>query len=255
MKIKFDLQNQTTVKIKRSFFINLTHKLLNKNLKIRPKEIFISLFIVNPKKIKKLNQQFRNKNTATTVLSFPQDEPLKKGVRNEKIILGDIFLCPEIIKRKGQTLDFYFKHGLFHLLGLNHKQMEKMENGYHFCEEKPSFLNSIKCALRGIWDALVSERNLRIHFMVATGVIAAGFIVHISRLEWLFIFFAIATTIIMEMINIAIEKVLDLTHLYYDQNVRFIKDIFASVVLISAFTAVVIGSIIFIPKIIGLFYI
>ncbi|MDD3773814.1 MAG: rRNA maturation RNase YbeY [Patescibacteria group bacterium] len=255
MKIEFDLQNETNVRINRDYFINQTRKLLNKNLKIRPKHILISLFIVRPKKIKRLNQQFRNKNVSTTVLSFPQDEPLKKGVRNEKIVLGDIFICPEVIKKRNENLNFFYEHGLLHLLGLNHKQMEKVQNGHDLCEEKPSFGNSVKCALRGMWEALMSERNLRIHYMVAIGVIIAGFIVHISRLEWLFVFFAIATTIMMEIINIAIERILDLTHLHYDQNVRFIKDLFASVVLVSAFTAVVIGSIIFIPKIIALFYI
>lgn len=253
MKIDFDLQNQTNVKINQDYFLNLTRELLGRNLKIRPKEVLVSLFIVTPEKIKTLNQQFRNKNTTTTVLSFPQDEPIKKGVRNEKIVLGDIFLCPEIIKQKSEPLDYYFRHGLLHLLGLNHQQMEKIENGHDLCEEKTSFSNSVRCALRGIWEALMSERNLRIHYYVAALAIGLGFILHISRLEWLFVFFAIATVVIMEMINIAVEKILDLTHPHYNQDVRFIKDIFASVVLISAFTAVVIAYIIFIPKVIALF--
>jgi rRNA maturation RNase YbeY len=253
VKIDFDLQNQTTNKIDQEYFLNLTREFLNKNLKIRPKELLISLFIVSPEKIKKLNQQFRDKNEATTVLSFPQDEPLKKGVKNEKVVLGDIFLCPEIIKQRGGSLDYYFKHGLLHLLGLNHKQMEKVERGHDLCEEKPSFINSLKCALRGMWEALTNERNLRIHYFVAALAIALGFILHISRLEWLFVFFTIATVIIMEMINIAVEKILDLTHPHYNPDVRFIKDVFASVVLISAFTALVIAYIIFVPKIVALF--
>jgi len=251
--IHLDLQNETALKIDREHFLLLTKEVLKKNLKILPKEIFISLFLVNAKKIKKIGQTFLKSKTLGTVLSFPQDEPLKKGVQDEKVVLGDIFLCPKNIKQRKGHLDYFYIHGLWHLLGLNHKQMEQVENGREICEEKSSFANSVKCALRGIIESLAKERNLRIHYMVALGVIIAGFIVHISRLEWLFVFFAIATTITMEMINIAIEKILDITHPHFDRDVRFIKNIFASIVLISAFTAVVIGSIIFIPKIITLF--
>ncbi len=89
------------------------------------KTIYLSIFIVGEHEIVRLNQKYRKKPCSGTVLSFPQDEPLKKRSQSERIVLGDIFLCPENIKQTQKPLLFYLWHGLLHLLGLTHKEMEK----------------------------------------------------------------------------------------------------------------------------------
>lgn len=79
----------------------------------------LSVHIVGEKRIKSLNTRFRQLETATTVLSFPQKNPRK----TKELILGDIFLCPVQIKKKypylalDQALSDLTIHGLGHLLG------------------------------------------------------------------------------------------------------------------------------------------
>jgi len=103
------------------------------------------LHIVKKKEMKEFNQKFRKINKPTDVLSFPIDEPLRK-IRNPKseirkqknetvskfeirnssleIILGDIFICTEMM-RPETSLEKTFIHGLLHLLGLNHQEQKK----------------------------------------------------------------------------------------------------------------------------------
>ena len=254
MQIHFDLQNKTQFKISQKDLLSITKDAIEQFLGENGHEIFISVFFVSPAEIKKLNKEHRHKNRTTTVLSFPQDEPIKNKPDQKKIVLGDLFLCPEVIWDKGEhDLEFYFTHGLYHLLGFSHHEMASIPSTKYLVEEPTSLFNSFRCAFRGVFEGLRDERNLQIHYSIAALAIILGFSLHISRLEWLFVFFAIALTVVMEMINTAVEKILDLVHPHYNHEVRYIKDIFAAVVLISAFTAMVVASILFIPKIISLF--
>ena len=83
--------------------------------------------------IKKLNQRFRKKNTATDVLSFPfhSKNKLKSLLKNEKeIYLGDIIINVNRIKNKDNIISFkkelneLWVHGLLHLFGFDHKRNE-----------------------------------------------------------------------------------------------------------------------------------
>jgi len=118
---------------------------------------------------------------------------------------------------------------------------------------KKRIKESFKCALRGFKKAIISEKSLRIHFLIAFIVIIAGLIFKISKTEWLFIIMVIALVLVIEMVNTAVEKILDLVCKEENGEVGFIKDFFASIVLIASLGAMVIGLIIFIPKIINLF--
>ena len=116
-----------------------------------------------------------------------------------------------------------------------------------------SLKKSFYCAFRGLNKALKSERNLRIHFCLALVAILLGILLKISKTEWLFLIMIIALVLIVEMVNTAVEKILNLVCKDTNGQVRFIKDLFAAIVLIAALGSVILGSIIFIPKIIGLF--
>jgi len=254
VKIHFDLQNKTQFKIAKNELLSITKNAVGQFLGKNGREIFISVFIVEQDEIKELNRKHRGKDQTTTVLSFPQDEPLKNKTDNKKIVLGDLFLCPEFIRDKNEhELDYYFTHGIYHLLGFSHHEMASIPATKHLVEEPTSLINSFRCAFRGVFEAIMTERNIKIHYLVAAIAVILGFILHISKLEWLFVFFSIALVVIMEMINIAVEKILNLVHPHYNCEVRYIKDVFAAVVLISAFTSVVIAGIIFLPKILRLF--
>ena len=127
-KIKLELYNRTRTPVSKNKLKRITEATLSSLLKTqKPALVFLSVFVVGEKKIEELNRKFRGQGKPTTVLSFPQDEPLKQHFPSGKIVLGDIFLCPSVIRKKfGQEkLYWLFWHGLLHLLGLTHRQMEK----------------------------------------------------------------------------------------------------------------------------------
>lgn len=106
---------------------------------------------------------------------------------------------------------------------------------------------SFSHALTGIKTALWSERNMRIHFFVSLLVIGCSIFFSISKLEWLFVIVAIGGIFSLELVNTAIERVVDLVTEDYHPLAKQAKDIAAGAVFIYAIAAVVIGSMIFLP--------
>jgi len=101
-----------------------------------------------------------------------------------------------------------------------------------------------------------TERNMRIHSIIAFGVIIASFLLEVSNLELLFICFSIALVLVAEAANSAFELLLDFVHGdKFHPNVKLLKDIAAGGVLIAAMNAGVIGIIIFGPRLLKFFVI
>ncbi|MEH7178790.1 diacylglycerol kinase family protein [Neobacillus vireti] len=112
-----------------------------------------------------------------------------------------------------------------------------------------SLLKSFSYALTGIKTALWTERNMRIHLLVSIGVICCSYFFSISKLEWLFVIVAIGGIFSLELLNTAIERVVDLITEEYHPLAKQAKDLAAGAVFIYALTAVIIGVIIFVPHI------
>jgi len=112
-------------------------------------------------------------------------------------------------------------------------------------QKSERFLN----AFRGLYVFGKTTRNLYIHLTVAIIVIIFGFYFNVSEFEWIALIFAIGFVIVSEAFNTAIEIDIDLTSPNYHPFARDTKDVAAAAVLLSAFTAVIVGLIIFIPKI------
>lgn len=108
---------------------------------------------------------------------------------------------------------------------------------------------SFSYAISGIKEALVQEPNLRIHFVVALLAILLAVYLQLTNLEWIIVLFAISLVIILELINTVLEIIIDMTTNQMIQEARIAKDISAACVLISAILAVLVGVIIFLPKI------
>ncbi len=104
-------------------------------------------------------------------------------------------------------------------------------------------------AFNGLVIFFRHERNGRIQLGLAILVIGLGWFLDISVAEWMVVLGCIATVLSFEMINSAIEKLCNLVHPKYHPAVKTIKDISAGAVLFAAVFSAVIGSIIFIPKI------
>ena len=101
---------------------------------------------------------------------------------------------------------------------------------------------------RGIRMAVQSERNLRIHLAVISIVVVTGFILGLSGMEWVAIVFSIGIVIVAELVNSALEYLADTVHPEVDPGIRNAKDVAAGAVLIAVLAAVVVGVIIFLPK-------
>ncbi|GFH40698.1 diacylglycerol kinase family protein [Lactococcus insecticola] len=109
---------------------------------------------------------------------------------------------------------------------------------------------SLEFALTGIVTAFHEERNLRKHAVSATLAILFGIIFRIDKVEWLFLLLAIFLVIFAEIINSAIENVVDLASDYhFSMLAKNAKDMAAGAVLFISGYAVIVGCVIFLPKI------
>ena len=114
------------------------------------------------------------------------------------------------------------------------------------------FLNGLKAAWSGLLMVLRSERNARIHLVVAIIVLLAGVALSFSNAELAAVFFAIILVFLAEVINTAFEKTLDLVNPQHDPRVAHIKDMSAAAVLVASIGAALIGAAIFVPHLTGL---
>jgi len=120
-------------------------------------------------------------------------------------------------------------------------------------EEKFSIakrLKSFTYAFNGLRILLREEHNSRIHLFATVCVVVAGVIFRISSLEWVAVVFAIGLVFGGEIFNSAIEDLADVVCPERDERIKKVKDLSAAAVLVSAFTALIIGLIIFIPKVV-----
>lgn len=119
-------------------------------------------------------------------------------------------------------------------------------------KENKKWSIGLRFALNGIKEAFLQERNFRIHIVAAILVIAVAFYFRLTAIEWLFLLFAIHVVIITELMNSVIERIIDYVKPEIHPKAKIIKDMAASIVLVSAVFAVIVGLIIFIPKLISM---
>lgn len=108
-------------------------------------------------------------------------------------------------------------------------------------------INSFKYALRGVSYILRSERNARLHLVIAIIVLLVGSQLKLSVLELAAIFFAIITVFLAEIANTALEQTLDLLKPQQHDQIRLVKDMAAGAVLVAAIGAAAVGLVIFWP--------
>jgi diacylglycerol kinase (ATP) len=105
----------------------------------------------------------------------------------------------------------------------------------------PAVFQSFNYAFEGVIHALRTQRNLRIHFAIAAGVLVLAFVYNVTRLELIALMIAIAFVLIAEMVNSAVEATIDLSTPSFDPLAKIAKDLAAGAVLIAAVNAVAVG--------------
>ena len=110
-------------------------------------------------------------------------------------------------------------------------------------------IQSFKYAFTGLKILIKEEHNARIHLVAMISVIIAGYFFKISINEWIAVFLSIGFVFSIEIINSAIENMADFISPEKNASIKKIEDLSAASVLIAALTALIIGLLIFIPKI------
>lgn len=109
---------------------------------------------------------------------------------------------------------------------------------------------AFKFAFKGFWLLVTTENSIIAQVIIAIIVIILGFYFNISRFEWMAQLLAIGLILVAESLNTGIEKLADFVHPNYHKKIGFIKDISAGAAFFAAIIAVIIGLIIYLPKII-----
>lgn len=118
---------------------------------------------------------------------------------------------------------------------------------------KSKFSESVGHALDGIQYTASHERNFRIEILFAIMVSIASFIFRVSLVEWCQLVLVIGMVLALEMVNTAIERCVDLVTKDYKELAKIAKDVSAGAVFVMSMFSVVLGILIFLPKIITFF--
>lgn len=119
--------------------------------------------------------------------------------------------------------------------------------------KKDPLYKSFGYAFQGIFNTIRTERNIKIHCVAAILVTIFGIWLQISRTEWMICFILFGLILALELVNTAVEATVDLCTEDRRPLAKKAKDAAAGAVLIAAIFAAVIGLMIFIPRLLGVF--
>jgi diacylglycerol kinase (ATP) len=111
------------------------------------------------------------------------------------------------------------------------------------------WVKSANFAIEGILHGARTQKHMRYHFFSAATVLFTSYILGVSRSEFIIVSLSVILVLLAEMLNSAIEVVVDLLSPDYSEKARIAKDISAGAVLITAFGAAIIGYVVLFPYI------
>lgn len=109
-------------------------------------------------------------------------------------------------------------------------------------------IESFNAAIEGIVYSVRTQRNMRIHFFIAVGILIFSLFFDLSKAEIMVLFLSIALVIALEMVNTAIENAIDMFANYYHPLARIAKNVAAGAVLVAAINAVLVGYLLFFDR-------
>lgn len=111
-----------------------------------------------------------------------------------------------------------------------------------------TYFKAFSYAWMGIIHGASRECNVKSHLITAIIVLLAAWWTGISRVEWIIVLVLIGLMIALELLNAAVERVVDLVTVEKHLLAKQAKDLAAGAVLVFAITSAVIGALIFLPK-------
>lgn len=223
--------------------------------KMGKEEKEMSVTFVTNERSHELNLEYRDTDRPTDVISleykpetpilFDQadlenDPELAEMLSEFDAYIGELFISIDKAKEQAseyghsfeREMGFLAVHGFLHINGYDHYTPEEEKEMFTLQEEiltaytlndnnskrkwkNRTIMSSLEFALTGIVTAIGEERNLKNHLFSAILTLLAGLVFRISAIEWLFLFLAIFLVIAFEIVNSAIENVVDLASDYH----------------------------------------
>ena len=106
-------------------------------------------------------------------------------------------------------------------------------------------LDSFRYAVEGIVHVFRTQKHMRFHFFIVVLVLSIGLLLRLSRIEMAVLFIVVSGVLVAEMMNTAVESVVDMITQSYHPLAKLAKDIAAGAVLIASTTAAIVGGILF----------
>lgn len=234
----------------------------------------LTVLVTGDEDVRELNRRYRGVDGPTDVLSFGAGGGEVEFVTGPEGLgyLGDVVIsCPraeEQAREYGHTvaeeLELLLVHGILHLLGYDHqdeagrlemwdKQREilagrrSLRKGYlgSLGVWLAELIDSFRSAFVGLRYAFLTQRNVRIHLLVALVVLGVGSGLGLAAWEWAVLALTIGFVLVAELFNTALEVGVDMATAEYHPLAKRAKDVAAGAVLVGAFTAVAVALTIF----------
>ena len=116
-----------------------------------------------------------------------------------------------------------------------------------------TFFQSFKYSFAGLLHAVAENQNMRIHILVGVIVISSGWVLRVNTFQMGVLGVMILLVIMAEMINTAIEEMVDLIATEHKRQAKIAKDVASGMVLVAVIGSVIVGILIFVPHILNLF--
>ena len=124
---------------------------------------------------------------------------------------------------------------------------------HHSLEESPiPLLKAFKCAFNGVKHAVLTQRNFKIHIIVALLALIMSAAFKLATTEFAIVVICIFLVFAFELVNTAIESIVDLVSPDWNLLAKHAKDCAAGAVLLVSFMSVIVALVIFLPKVIVL---
>lgn len=120
-------------------------------------------------------------------------------------------------------------------------------------EHRHALIKSFEYAAAGLRGILVQERNFKIQLFIGFFAVILGFVVNLSLSEWLDLVIVITLVLVFELINTSIEEIVDLVSPQYQDKAKIAKDVAAGTVLVASIGSVIVGVLLFLPKVFAFF--
>ncbi len=222
---------------------------------------------------------FEKEELDTMVQDSAKKDQVDDTENQVRDILGDIVISIQKVQEQAKEyghsfereLSYMVVHGFYHLMGYDHmveddkKQMRKKEENIleklNISRDLPyeadkdhkikneGFLDAWKNAINGIIYATTTQGNIKRQLIIAVLVVIISLFFDLSKAEFLIFMFTIVLIIFAEMVNTAIETVVDLYTDLYHPKAKIAKDVAAGGVVITAINAVIVAYFLFFDKI------